>query len=147
MNDAVKIYQLYVENAHAQNEQPKMTVDENGDKFWRLHGKLHREDGPAVEWEDGHKEWHLHGKLHRDDGPAVEWANGHKEWYQHGKRHREDGAAVEWEDGHKAWWLHDKNYNDVNAWAQDVLKMHNKPNDDAAVQKFVRMILTKDDLL
>jgi hypothetical protein len=25
-------------------------------------------------------------KLHRDDGPAVEWANGDKEWWLNGKR-------------------------------------------------------------
>jgi hypothetical protein len=31
----------------------------NGDKFWYLHGELHREDGPAIEWADGSKFWYL----------------------------------------------------------------------------------------
>jgi hypothetical protein len=34
-------------------------VEPNGDKFWRLKGKLHCEHGPAVEWADGSKYWYL----------------------------------------------------------------------------------------
>ena len=40
-------------------------------------------------------------KLHRADGPAVEWANGTKEWWLNGKRHRADGPAVEHWTGRK----------------------------------------------
>jgi hypothetical protein len=40
---------------------------------WFLNGKLHREDGPAVEWTNGSKSWYLNGNLHREDGPAIEW--------------------------------------------------------------------------
>ena len=56
----------------------------NGDKHWYLNGKLHREDGPAVEHADGSKYWFLNGQLHREDGPAAEWANGSKYWYLNG---------------------------------------------------------------
>ena len=35
----------------------------NGNKSWVTNGKLHREDGPAIEWSDGVKEWYLNGKL------------------------------------------------------------------------------------
>ena len=58
----------------------------DGDKAWLLNGKLHREDGPAVEYVDGGKEWCLNGKLHRLDGPAVKRADGTKEWYLDGKQ-------------------------------------------------------------
>ena len=51
---------------------------------WYHDGKLHREDGPAVQWDSGATEWWLHGRLHRDDGPAVEWADGTRIYYQHG---------------------------------------------------------------
>ena len=61
-------------------EQPQCKVNEYGSKWWFLHGKLHREDGPAVEWADGDKEWYLNGNRHREDGPAVEMANGTKHW-------------------------------------------------------------------
>ena len=29
--------------------------------------------------------WWLNGKLHREDGPAVEWPNGNKEWWLNDK--------------------------------------------------------------
>ena len=49
-------------------------------------GKLHREDGPAIERFDGRLEWYVHGKRHRDDGPAVEWPDGRREWFKNGHR-------------------------------------------------------------
>jgi hypothetical protein len=61
-------------------------VYNNGDKEWFLNGKLHREDGPAVECSNGAKFWYLNGKRHREDGPAVEWSDGYKVWYLDGKR-------------------------------------------------------------
>jgi len=85
--------------------KPVMDVDWYGNKFWYLNGKLHREDGPAIEWADGNKRWYLNGKYHREDGPAVECTNGTKHWYLNGKLHREDGPAVEWADGYKSWYL------------------------------------------
>jgi len=38
-------------------------VDNEGTKRWYLNGKLHREDGPAVEYANGGKFWYLNGKL------------------------------------------------------------------------------------
>ena len=79
----------------------------NGSKEYWIDGQLHREDGPAVEWSNGGKEYYINGKLHRENGPAVEW-NGDKEYYINGKRHREDGPAVEWANGSKEYWINDK---------------------------------------
>ncbi len=84
---------------------PIMKTDEYGNKRWYLNDKLHREDGPAVEWADGDKYWYLNDELHREDGPAVEWADGDKAWYLKGKRHREDGPAIEFASGTKSWYL------------------------------------------
>jgi len=72
---------------------------------YTLDGKLHREDGPAVEYANGAKMWYLHGKLHREDGPAIEYANGNKYWYLNDKFHRENGPAIEYADGSKEWYL------------------------------------------
>jgi len=52
-----------------------------------------------------YKEWYLNGRLHREDGPAMEFPNGDKFWYLNGKLHRECGAAIEWDSGDKNWWL------------------------------------------
>lgn len=56
-------------------------IDTNGMKTWRNSGKLHRTDGPAVEYANGHKRWYFMGELHRTNGPAVIWANGYQEWW------------------------------------------------------------------
>ena len=77
----------------------------NGTKEWYLNGKLHREDGPAIEYTSGTKKWLRNGRLHREDGPAIEDANGTKEWFLNGKCHREDGPAIEYSNGHKEWHL------------------------------------------
>jgi hypothetical protein len=71
--------------------QPEMKIDPDGIKRWFLNGKLHREDGPAIEWSNGTKEWWLNGKRHRSDGPAVERNKGSKEWWFCGK-------PVSWRD-------------------------------------------------
>lgn len=33
---------------------------------------------------DGTKECYLNGRLHREDGPAIEYPNGTKYWYLNG---------------------------------------------------------------
>ena len=86
----------------------RLIQDEHGTKFWYLHGKLHRENGPAEEYSDGTKRWYLHGKVHREDGPAIEYPNGSKRWVLHGELHREDGPAIEYPDGTKRWYLNGK---------------------------------------
>jgi len=35
-------------------------------------------------------EYRLHGKLHREDGPAIEYSNGFKQWWLNGKRITEE---------------------------------------------------------
>ena len=65
-------------------------VWDNGYKEWFLNDKLHRTDGPAIEYPNGDKKWYLNGELHREDGPACEYANGNKFWYLNGKKVTED---------------------------------------------------------
>ena len=141
MNDAQKIFALYLETAE---EQPQMTQYAGGSKQWRLHGQLHRRDGPAVELKNGYKAWYLHDALHREGAPAIEWEDGTKEWFLHNKLHRADGPAVEWADGTKMWYLHGKRFADAEAWAEAALKRKNKPHDAAAIDAFLRPILKKN---
>ena len=57
-------------------------IDPTNLKFqYRVNGQLHREDGPAVEYNNGTKYWIIKDKNHRSDGPAVEWFNGRKSYY------------------------------------------------------------------
>jgi hypothetical protein len=56
-------------------------IDLTGNKRWWSNGKVHRTDGPAIEYTDGTKFWVLNGDVHRTDGPAVEWPSGHVQWF------------------------------------------------------------------
>jgi hypothetical protein len=73
------------------------------------HRRIHREDGPAVEYANGDVMWYLHGLCHRADGPAIERANC-AAWYRNGIRHREDGPAIIWTDESKEWYLNGNRY-------------------------------------
>ena len=80
------------------------TITKYGGIKHELNGKLHREDGPAIEYCDA-RFWYINGKIHRTDGPAAELSNGDKHWYINGKLHRIDGPAVENSDGSKEWYV------------------------------------------
>ena len=67
------------------DQQPICETNADGNKYWFLNGKLHRVDGPAVEYVNGDKHWYLSNKLHRVDGPAVENVNGTKVWWLNSK--------------------------------------------------------------
>ena len=110
------------------SDQPKMKVLPSGLKEWRLRGKLHRIDGPAVEWSNGIKEWWLNGKRHRTDGPAIEWTDGTKGWYLNGNLHRTDGPALERADGSKAWCLDGEQV----SW-QDLYRQANDPETELRI--------------
>lgn len=113
-------------------DQPVLEIGRWGEKRWLLNGKLHRDDGPAIEWKDG-AEWFRHGEHHRTDGPAVDrsdrrcWyidgeflsetqfiertntpvmevtIDGDKVWKLNDQWHRVDGPAIERVDGSKEW--------------------------------------------
>ena len=65
----------------------EIKIDKYGTKSYRLNGKLHREDGPSIEFKSGEKWWHKNGELHREDGPAIEEDDGTKYWYLNGKEY------------------------------------------------------------
>jgi hypothetical protein len=68
----------------------KVKVFPGGRKEWCLNGKLHREDGPAIEYPNGTNKWYINGQPHREDGPAVEYSDGIKSWYLNGIKYTEE---------------------------------------------------------
>ena len=88
------------------NDQPTEITAE-GTRIWRnAAGKIHRDDGPAIERPNGDKLWYRNGLLHREDGgPAIDHASGGKGWYRNGRLHRKGGPAVERADGTVEYWL------------------------------------------
>lgn len=57
----------------------------------------------------GVKTYYKNDKLHRDDGPAIEYDKKYKMWFRNGLLHREDGAAIEYHDGRKEYFLYGQN--------------------------------------
>ena len=77
-----------------------------------IEGKLHRIDGPAIEWDNGSNDWFINDKRHNPNGPAVENRDGSKEWWINSKLHRLDGPAIEYADGSKEWWVNNRKHRD-----------------------------------
>ena len=72
------------------DEKPTKTVNLFGTIKYRLDGKLHRDDGPAVMFAEGGLVWHNHGSYHRLDGPSI-IAESQLWWYLYGYAYtRED---------------------------------------------------------
>lgn len=85
----------------------KFVVEQNGISIIRyVNGKLHCDDGPAIEtWE--FKEWWKNDLRHRVDGPAIKWRRGiYNMWFLNGLLHRLDGPAVELDDNYCEWWAY-----------------------------------------
>jgi hypothetical protein len=58
-------------------------TDINGVTYHYKGRKLHREDGPAIEYPDGGKSYWVNGERHREDGPAYDCKD--VKWFYHGK--------------------------------------------------------------
>lgn len=125
MNDNDLIFVAYCENSY--QAESTCEVQDSGSKHWYAPGrKLHRLDGPAVEFADGGKSWYVNNKLHRDDGPA-----GTSSW------------------GTNYWWLHGIHYNTPEEWAAAVFEDKKQEVTSEAINNFLRSILAKQtsDLL
>jgi hypothetical protein len=72
------------------DNEPTLTINDQGDKYWWLNGNPHRIDGPAIEYANGNKSWRLHGKHHRVDGPAIEFTDGNIYWCLNGTQYYSD---------------------------------------------------------
>ena len=104
----------YKEGKLHREDGPAIECNIINDHRWYKEDKLHREDGPAIEfynrYKEWYKEWYKEGKYHREDGPAIENSNGDKHWFIEGKLHRLDGPAIEYSKGTKWWFIEGKRH-------------------------------------
>ena len=105
-------------------------IDLKNKKNWYLNYQIHREKGPAIEYENGNNYWYFEGKLHRKenlpasiiDGKNNYFLNGEQYHLQengtreffdfYGRRHRVNGPAIEYSNGDEEWWLLGKRHRD-----------------------------------
>jgi hypothetical protein len=113
---------------------------------YRLNGKLHREDGPAVEWFNNYKIWYKNGKRHREDGPAVEYLDGTKSWWKNGKHHRLDGPAIYFASGYKQWWVEGEELTEEEFNKHPLVKAYQEERKIKIMENRIRFgIVHKDD--
>ncbi len=87
---------ISIDNPVVSTEWMTGYVRTDGVKEWYLDGKLHREDGPAIEYPDGSKEWFLNGIRTK----AV-WATENLSWRE--KRDAKEARREEFEDEDPFW--------------------------------------------
>lgn len=102
-NEGIVIY-WYKNNKLHREDGPAVEFSNGKHLEWMINDEHHRNDGPAIICEDGTQAWYYNGSAHREDGPAIIRADGTKEWYFNGKLHRVDGPAIESPDGNQEWW-------------------------------------------
>jgi len=68
----------------------------------------------------GGRNWFYKGKLHRENGPALEFVLGNV-WYKHGKFHREDGPACVYKTRPPKWFLDNVEYTEKK-WKKEIRK-------------------------
>ena len=95
----------------------------SGSKAWYQNGKRHRDVGPAVERMDDIMAWYQNGRRHRVDGPAIVHANGAQEWYHNGRRHRLDGPAIVHANGAQEWWINGTEYSSAEDFYSTLAKL------------------------
>ena len=101
-------------------EKAKPFPNASGSTIWRLNGPdglIHRDYGPAKEI-NGNKEWFKKGKLHRKDGPAVEWSDGSYFWFLDGKGHRLDGPAHKVVNGEIRYFIDGEEFSESDYWKE-----------------------------
>lgn len=82
IKNQIKLYK-YLSIKH---KNGKYILDGIGIFYWK-NGLQHCENGPAEYIFNKHKAWFINGKLHRLDGPAIEWSDGRVEYYINGKHY------------------------------------------------------------
>lgn len=69
---------------HREYDEPAIVYC-NGDMEWWVNGKNHRKEGNPSVISKSVKMWRVDGKLHRLDGPAIERTSGYTEYWVDGK--------------------------------------------------------------
>ena len=105
-------------------------------KKWSIYyfdasGERHNEDGPSIIHSSGTKIWFIHGKIHREEGPALITSIG-EIWYYQGMIHSLNGPAeYNREINIQCYHINDKqyskkDYNNILFWVRTACNIFKK---------------------
>jgi len=87
-------------------------IDKRGVKYYYKNGKIHNNNGHAIEHPNGDKWWYKEGEVHRLNAPAC-ISSGIEVWRVNGDLHREDGPAIKVKKGY---------YNRYDNWYHGIIE-------------------------
>jgi hypothetical protein len=105
----------YVTNLPLENGGTMRLISRPKFKKWSIYyfdvsGERHNEHGPSIINSSGTKIWFIHGKIHREDGPALMASLG-EIWYYQGMIHRLNGPAENSREINElCYYIYDKQY-------------------------------------
>ena len=130
-------YQDYItDNLPLENGGAMRLVSRPLSKKWSIYyydesGDRHNEHGPSIIHSSGTKIWFIHGKIHREDGPAL-MTSLSEIWYYQGMIHRLNGPAENSKEINElCYYINDKqyskrNYNKVLFWVRTACNIFKK---------------------
>ena len=118
--------QDYITNLPLENGGIMRLISTPSTKKWSIYyfdasGERHNEHGPSIIHSSGTKIWFIHGKIHRENGPALMTSLG-EIWYYQGMIHRLNGPAIiNKENNNQSYYIYDieyskKYYNKIMFW-------------------------------
>jgi hypothetical protein len=119
--DAEKLMKAYKKKGYV--------TTKSGTKYWRKKGKLHRVNGPAIEYKNGDNCWYQDGMVHRVGGPASTYF-GIQSWYENNRLHRLGGPAMELSGKRKLYYINGEEYSE-----KEYFKLCSRKNIEISVQK------------
>lgn len=101
---------LLLENGGTMRLVSRPTTKKWSIYYYDVSGERHNDHGPSIIHSSGTKIWFKHGKIHREDGPALMTLLG-EIWYYQGMIHRLNGPAeYSREINELCYYIHDKQY-------------------------------------
>jgi len=126
----------YITNLPLENGGTMRLISRQLSKKWSIYyydasGERHNEHGPSIIHSSGTKIWFIHGKIHREDGPAL-MTNRGEIWFYQGMIHRLNGPAENSREINQlCYYIHDKqytkkHYNKIIFWCKTACNIFKK---------------------
>jgi hypothetical protein len=135
----------YVTNLPLANGGTMRLISRPATKKWSIYyydssEERHNDHGPSIIHSSGTKIWFIHGKIHREDGPALMTSRS-EIWYYQGMIHRLNGPAEDSKEINElCYYIWDKqyskkHYNKIIFWCNTACNIFKRKLRNKYIQK------------